>query len=233
MNRNFAPSDTLDLIQRLPVGALLKVENKAFTNRKFQEITGFCLENPTSFEECLRMLFGKRTEEMRPLFERDYRKTRITSILTPNGGERWIEWQVIQSDQEEILLLWDITHLWKSRVSLINQNRQLEDQLFERTEDLEKAVNLLLSNNQQVEKHNENNQLLAGILSINQQLLKVLTDQLYDVGSPVQATLEQCAGSLQEMQDYCLDPQNDESLQDHLQYMQKLLTDTLGKLKAK
>lgn len=227
MNRKFPPSDTLDFIARLPVGALLRIEDKAFTNPKFREITGYCQESPSLFEECMELLFGERSDEMLRLFEldrrNDFHQSRIVSIQTRNGNERWVEWRGIQNKEEEILLFWDINHLWNTRIALMNRNRALEDQLLERTEELEKAVNLLLSNYQKVEKNKETSRLLAEILSVNQQLLKVLSRELPPGGSPGQDILEECSLSLQQMRRSCLGNAENTTLKANLQAMQKLL----------
>ncbi len=131
-----------NIVNKLPVGALIIQEDKLEINGAVENITGYGSKEIDSIKEWFEQLSGNDFETNWNNYQQDLRsgfqEIREISIIRKDGTECWIKFQGYQFNQGVVLLINDITKT-RSAEKVLEENRlRLENYAI----DLERAVHL-------------------------------------------------------------------------------------------
>lgn len=138
----------------LPYGAVLHREERLVLNRVAEQITGYCSHEIQNFSDWFRKLYGEQWEKVHLLYEHDrargFQHDRVIPIRTKTGDMKWIEYSGSMAYSATIWVLRDVSDRFQAMDVLRTRNATLQQELNQRTEELERAVNMLLAYRQRL-----------------------------------------------------------------------------------
>lgn len=189
--------ELMELVERLPTAAVLRTEERLYTNERVAQLTGYCRDELRSLDAWMEALHGAGAGEARRLYEADrsngFPDVRLITIRHKDGAERWVEYARYRQIDAELWLLRDMTGLWQQQTRLNAENESLKTLIEENTEKLFHTVNHLLDFHQQLKIERRKVALLNQIAARQQALLQAAQSR------PESATilLEKLAASLE------------------------------------
>mgnify|MGYP006288558003 CR=1 FL=1 len=170
MAYELAPEQWKTFADVLPYGAVLHREERLFLNRVAEQITGYCSHEIKNFSDWLHKLYGEQWEKVHLLYQHDrargFQHDRVIPIRTKTGDMKWVECSGSLLDSADLWILRDVSDRFQAMDTLRTRNAALQEELHQRTEELERTVNMLLSYRQKLQQVDDADQLKEGQVRI-------------------------------------------------------------------
>jgi len=170
MAYELAPEQWKNFADVLPYGAVLHREERLFLNRMAEQITGYCSHEIKNFSDWLRKLYGEQWEKVHLLYQHDrargFQQDRVIPIRTKTGDMKWVECSGSLLDRADVWILRDVSDRFQTMDELRSRNAALQRELNQRTEELERTVNLLLAYQQNLQQMDDLDKLQEGQVRI-------------------------------------------------------------------
>lgn len=210
MANELAPEQWKAFADVLPYGAILHREERLFLNRIAEQITGYCTHEIQNFTDWLRKLYGAQWEKVQLLYQHDrsrgLQRERIMPITTKEGAMKWVACSGTLKGDAEIWILRDVSARYQVMDELRARNAALQARLSERTEELERVVNMLLTYREKINRLDASPKVAAQHIRLDmaREDLQYLLNELREIGDDLQddgladwsRRLQECHGIL-------------------------------------
>ncbi len=149
----------LHLSENLPVGAVYRIGDTLYLNKKIQEVIGYSDEEIQTLGAWFKALMGENWEAYFEMYQEDRRRNfdqvRTYRVHTRSGGIKWVDFAGYRDGKGEVWILHDVTQKINIESELISLNEQLERRVKEKTLKLNDNLVALKETNQKLVQREE------------------------------------------------------------------------------